>query len=282
MKQLLVLGMAVALTGAALAYPTLLGPTGGANLPVARTVEQGKIVVALNFLADGETYNFDFGSYGTETDEYSNTINVAVLYGATPNLEIGATYNNQDVDWTTTPAATVTQAGVTEGTETGNVDLSNWGVNAKYVFADVFPGTNIGVGGLYQFFDSNDMNVYQLYAAATKVFTEGGDGAPVIRGTLGVNYTAFDRDNDESNNTTRPFANVDFVFANKMNVAVEYQLKTDDTFETDDLSSIVLRYPFTDNLTAQLGYTNSFRGVAGSDGHNLLAGVSYAFDTASK
>lgn len=76
MKQLIVLGIAVALACAVQAYPTLTGPTGLATLPTAAVAPAGQLQLAADY-------------YDTEIE---STIPVRVLYGIGDNFEIGATY----------------------------------------------------------------------------------------------------------------------------------------------------------------------------------------------
>ena len=45
----------------------------------------------------------------------------------------------------------------------------------------------------------------------------------------------------------------------------------------DALSSIVLRYPFTELISDEIGFTNGYRGIFGDNEHNITAGINYAF-----
>lgn len=265
------LGLAVMLASATFAYPSLLGPNGGATLPTAATTAQGQFNIAVNYQFNGETMTYEYEGI-TETDDVSDMLNIALLYGIAPNFEVGANYNNQSVDWT-----------ATDGYDTisGDEGMSNWGLNAKYAFNDVFAGTNVAVGGVYQSFEMNDMNVWQVYGVATKAFMEAGEGATGVSGSLGLNYTSFDRDNDENNNATRLFAGLDVAFANNLSLLAEYQTKKSD-FEDKAMTSIALRYPFTPSLTAQVAFTNSYRGLAGAEDNDLMLGLNYAFGGAAE
>jgi hypothetical protein len=75
MKQLSILGIALAFAYAAGAFPTLTGPTGLASLPTAAIAPTGQF----QFAADW---------YDTDPD---TTLPLRLLYGAGDNLELGAT-----------------------------------------------------------------------------------------------------------------------------------------------------------------------------------------------
>jgi hypothetical protein len=77
-------------------------------------------------------------------------------------------------------------------------------------------------------------------------------------------------------NVTRPFVDVDLAFPNRVNVTAEDQLK-DAKLDSDALASIVVRYPFTDALTSEIGITNAQRGAIGSSEFSLVAGVNVSF-----
>jgi len=76
MKQLLLLGIALALVCAVQAYPTLAGPTGLATLPTAAVAPTGQLGLAADF-------------YNTDPD---STIPLRLVYGVGPNFELGALY----------------------------------------------------------------------------------------------------------------------------------------------------------------------------------------------
>ena len=77
MKQLLILGIAVALACAAQAYPSLAGPTGLASLPTAAVAPAGQLELAADW-------------YNAEID---TIYPVRILYGIGGNIEIGALYS---------------------------------------------------------------------------------------------------------------------------------------------------------------------------------------------
>ena len=284
MKKLtLTLAIALfALAGTAFAYPSLLGPTGGANLPNAVVVAPGVFCIAADFVNANDTFPVASGTISgvpavvNETND--NIGNFRLLYGVMQNLEIGASYIHQNAHLQAVNASTGANIG-----DSVSANLSNWGVNAKYVLPKLFLDSDLGLGVVYMGFndDSGVKDISQLYAVATKSLTPE-DAAVAVRGSLGVNWSnaeLTDAAGGGSTNAFRPFIDVDLAFANKLNLTAEYQLKNDD-FDTDAMASIVARYPITDSLAAELGFSNAVRGVAGSDRYNLLVGVNYKFGMA--
>lgn len=56
----------------------------------------------------------------------------------------------------------------------------------------------------------------------------------------------------------------------------EYQMKSDDLPEVDPIISAVIRVPFTDTFTAEVGTSNAYRGVMGGDKQNIFLGANMA------
>lgn len=267
MRKLFLLAIVVcmlSIAGACWSYPSLLGPTGGANLPLASVIDQGKAAVAVDFVNDGVTIQETDGAF-IHTNKLSNTVSFRGIYGIAPNTEIGLVYNSQK--------DTITDTDPTYNSEEGE---GNWGVNAKYAWSNVYPNTTFAAGTVYQSF-TDDVNVVQVYGVATHRFSAGSAKSPAVRGSLGANWTRV-KDASDSINAVRPFVDVDLAFANGLNVTAEYQFKSS-KFNEKALSSIVARYPLNKEKTVigEIGFTNAYRGVIGTDDHSLVLGASYIF-----
>lgn len=246
MKKLMFIGMVIALlaiTGAAFAYPSLLGPTGGANLPVANVVPAGQWNVALDW-------------FNQSSDGVDSATSFRVLYGLGDTLEFGAVYTKQGTN--------------------SDIDLDTWGLNAKFLTPLTLADFAWSLGATYQKFNDSaldDAKFYQLYFVGTRVLSEGSEEAPAVRGTVGVNWTEFDFAGFKTD-AFRPFVDVDFAFKTGTNVTLEYQFENSD-LDAEALSSIVVRHPINENWSAQIGFSNGSRGVVGGDNHDLLIGVNY-------
>ncbi|HEY3378361.1 MAG TPA: hypothetical protein VGL77_12790, partial [Armatimonadota bacterium] len=146
MKKMLSLGVVAGLltmASAVWAYPSLLGPTGGANLPLATVVERGVAQVAVDkaFLSN------------QDDSEARSDFAIRALYGVAKNTEIGVTYNDNK----------------TTNELDEQIHSGNWGVNAKYLLPLNVVNTAFAVGGVYQKYDETFLNleVEQFYGVAT-------------------------------------------------------------------------------------------------------------------
>jgi hypothetical protein len=251
MKQLFILGIALALVCAAQAYPTLTGPTGLVTLPDAAIAPAGQLSVA----ADWYSQDFD-GILG-------EAIPIRALYGVGDTFEIGALLWMQD-------------------------DNDAFGVNAKYLTPLTFGNMAWAAGGQFLSFDDADANVTQLYFAGTRDFTEAIEGMAGISGTIGVNWTnvegpSFPLSTSQAfrvpgvdNSAFRFYLALQVLLMNNLLLMAEYQTEESDLGETDPVMSLGARYSFTESLTGQIGITNGV-GTLGWDDKKLFAGVSYAF-----
>lgn len=263
MKRILSVGMAgllLAIAGAALAYPSLLGPTGGTNLPTANVIGEGKFDFAFDWFNQKVKETYDVG--GTPVEFKTNAAKVfRVLYGFAPNLEGGLGYTSQKL----------TAEG---GGDYESISLDNWNLNIKYLTPLTLGEAAWSVGAVYEKFKEDLGKTWQIYFVGTKVFQPATDLSPGVRGSLGVNYSK--SQNGESVSAVRPFVAIDLAFRKGLSFTAEYQLKDSD-FDEKALMSVALRYPFTPELTGQIGFSNGFRGVSGSDKYDLLVGVKYTF-----
>jgi hypothetical protein len=192
--------------------------------------------------------------YNTDPD---NIIPIRLVYGISESFEVGALYSLLS-------------------------DANTWGVNAKYKLPVTLGPAGVALGA--QYFNNSDIDekVTQVYAVGTMSLAEATDTMPGFSGSLGVNWTSDDF-LGSTESVFRFYAGLEAAFANKLDLAAEYQTKSDKV-ETDAIWSIVARYPFTEALTGQIGFTNAGllnQPVFGASDHNIFAGVAYSFGTAA-
>ncbi len=216
MRRYLLLGMVVALVGAAFAYPTLTGPTGLITLPTASSLPAGQISLAADY-------------YNTSDGPVENSYPVRATLGLASSIEVGAAYLFQD-----------------------NADM--WVLNAKLSPIINLIGFDWGAGAQYakQNLTPADETVFQLYWVGTMMMSDVDEGQPAIGLTVGANWTDSDLLDD---NTLRFFAGVEAGFANNFSLIAEYQTEDED-FETDPVWSVGARFGFTDAISAQVAWTN--------------------------
>lgn len=267
------LGFAVILlmlAGAAFAYPSLLGPTGGANLPVAGVIGKGKIALAADYYQTSETIVNENAQTKT-TSEFSNTYPMRLLYGLTENIEVGVRFDSQDLE-TTTLDKTVSN------TSKSNSSFNTWSVFAKYLLPVEPFGFAIAPGAVYSDIADTEQTFWQLFLVGSRVLYDNSARGTVLRGSLGANYTREDSGSAAKNPSAfRGYLDLDLTLANKLNITGEYQTKDTD-LDVDPLTTLVVRYPLSNVISVELGTTNAGRGgLKMSSEHNLFAGVNCTF-----
>lgn len=249
MKQILSLAMALiclAVAGAALAYPSLAGPTGTGVLPNAAVVSDGQLQVAAN-------------GYGARQVD-NLTIPVLLEYGAGSNTEVGG--------------------GITAG------DVTGWSFNGKISSpSHSREGANFAVGARFAYCDTNafDRDAYQVYGVATKDFHSADTS---LRASVGLNWTDIVGLNESygphwgfnhSSNAVRPFFSLNLNLPHRVNLAIDYQLRNDG-MDSSAMYSVVARYPFSPSFDGEVGITNmNLDGVTGNNATGLFAGINYLF-----
>jgi len=252
MKKMSLLTMAIAmvtLAGSAMAYPSLMGPTGGANMPLADTVGAGKFQVAVDYVA---AKDFPF----------KDAIPMRVLYGVADSVELGASFVKQD-------------------TEAPGISLDSWSINGKWVTPLELGDAKLAIGGIYEKTSDINLTMTQFYLVITKPLTTD-DKAPVkVRGSVGANWTKASFDfgplGSVDANKIRPFLDLDLAFGEGYNLTAEYQFKNK-WFDIKPLSSLVLRKSINSNWAFQLGVSNAMLGgFAAGPRYYILGGLNYTF-----
>jgi hypothetical protein len=184
--------------------------------------------------------------------EDNNTVPVRLNFGIVRGLEVGGMFAFREVE---------------------NV----WGVNAKYALP-LFGLSGLAVGGFYNAgVDSGDRGG-QVYTAYTQPITPL-DSAVLLRGTLGLNYT-WTNIADVDNNGLRPYIGADATFRdlNNAQILAEYMVRTSNVPDARSVASVAVRYPFSPQFSAQVGFTNADPlGILGTSDYRVFAGVALAW-----
>lgn len=251
------------IAGSCWAYPSLLGPTGGANLPVADTAGLGRVEVGIDYIDNsGVTLVDDQGNPWNTGDSFSTR----VLFGVSPDAEIGVTFNGQSVS----------NSSINNDFFDSGDDASFWGVNAKYVWPHKDTDASFGVGGVFQEYSSSEStNLTQFYAVASQIIARATTSTPGIRGSLGANWTM----DNNGDSTVRPFAVLDMAFAGGLHLSGEYQVKNYNFGDNAPISSAVARFPLDrrHTLVADIGLTNAYQGIYGDQHHHFFIGANFIF-----
>ncbi len=279
-KALFVLGIALfAATGAVYAYPSLLGPTGGANLPTAAVEKTGQLEFALDYVQEGDRDIIGSPAVNIATrEDLGDTKSLRMLYGLLPGMEIGGKMDFEH--WNTS------NVDLNDGSTImfSSSDYNLWGANAKYQLPFQIANLTWAVGGEYNRIPTSTENWTQGYAVGSFPCYCGTGALSAIRCSVGGNWTRYrETDEDYSEDDTRGFLSIDLAFANKWSLIGEYQSTTKKDASTHPLTSLVARTPLGGRLAGQVGVTNGengglFVGSPISIGyrHYLFAGLEYS------
>jgi hypothetical protein len=231
--------------GTGFCYPSLVGPVGLAVHPTADVPAAGEVDLSVDF---------------QDTKDFFGEIWLSRLtFGATDRLEVSVGYT-----------AVQGQTSFDEG--------RLWQVAAKYLLLDrPDQGLKVAAGtGYLQFTNSWDVHGFGGYVVASKDLTspERQRDQIRLRGHLGVIYGGFKEHEgltEFSDTVFRPWLGLEAITPRGTTLAVEYRPRTS-SFETHDIVGAVLRHPFTERLSAEVGTTNVF-----SDGEEqaVFLGLSY-------
>lgn len=251
-------------SGAAFAAPSLTAPDSGiVNVPTAYVAPASSVTVAASWM---------------DLSESDNATPVRVVAGFGGKGELGAAWNGFDL---------------TSGDEDG------WGVAGKW---QLLPETEtqpaVAIGARYGTLDLGGPSVLPT-AAAKLPFAMGevksttvygvvskqlrlGEGDPSGIELTGHAGVAWHRLSFELIGTNRESKLEGFVALEAKGnqgtvLAAEYRSQPDE-FSDDAITSVVVRHPFTPELTGELGWTNAVPGLDIADTeHNVFVGVTYTF-----
>lgn len=247
--------LALAFGAAALAYPTLSGPTGQSVIPTAYIAGTG-ITLA------GDWYELPDG----------NSFPLRALLSLGSSAEFGVAYDPFNSD------AVGEIAGVLLPLD------SMWGANAKVRFGR-FLGGNGAIGAQFLRFRADvpvdettiklNNDFEQAYFAWTAGIRPVRNGDSVLNLTWGVNWTRFDPEEGTSDSAFRFFAGAELWLTRMIAISADYQTKKTDVGDTKAISAVAARICLNPNLALQVGTTNAL-GVIGQDDHNTFFGLAIA------
>lgn len=243
MRNIVILGMVallLALAGAANAYPTLTGPTGMMIIPTG-------LIPATGLELAGDWYQLSNRGVSLPT---------RALLTIDKVLEVGGTFDPFN----------------------DNAPLNRaWGMNAKIAMLNFLDGKS-ALGAQYrQERDQNDMNndLLQGYFAWTSDFASGDtDDISNFNITLGVNWTRENPEFSDPQYGTRFFSGMTVYITPDIQLMGEYQMKNKHLGDNDATTSVGLRIRFCPEISAQVGYTNSF-GFTQLSTHQPFAGIDF-------
>jgi hypothetical protein len=284
----LAIAVIVAGSGAAVAIPSLSGPTGIVSTPTAAVAPGGTLQAALSYQSLEAA---GFGEYSGDMTAWA----LQALAGVSDKAELWAAYTT-----------------VRDG-----ADSHLWGIGGKVQLAKepkdsatlavgagygkmrdaaiaydrlIVTGTDEYTGdpiyGIETVVALADVTQKSAFIVATKDLTpmsgkgwEWGPGAGTkMLGSVGLLYLSFDPDlaGASSESLTRPFVNLEFKGTGGTDLGLEYRWK-DDTVDAKAVFSAVLRHAFSAEVTGEVGTTNASPGGIGLDDQDWFMRLAYTF-----
>lgn len=255
---------ALLLASLAQAGISLLGPTGGGQLPTAGTVGADNMSLFLGRVNEAEDF---------VDAEIGDVTAVRSLYGINDRIELGGGFDFQSLHLL--------------GISAEPTEFTNWNaatVNGKVVLPAKPVGFDLAAGFVFYRFSQSEENFSQLYLVGTKQFAGGDEGKMKIFGSVGASYNDYTAESTDdttgySKSFVRGFANVTAAWP-KFSLTAEYATKVDD--EDDALTALTARYMINEQYSVEIGTTNgTAAGLMTTDDHNVFFGISSTFNTAS-
>lgn len=236
--------------GAALAYPTLTGPTGQAVIATAEMARPG-----LTLAADWVDLTMD-SSGGIEA-----AIPIRANFALGDAAEIGVLYDPFDSDLPLKDAL---------------------GINAKVNIGSIFNGDMV-LGGQYRrerMVDDEYDGYLQGYYAWTTDFGDCQVDISNLTLTWGVNWTQVEPAVGDTVDDVRGFAGATLRLTRVIQLLAEYQTRSTDLGDDDPISALSARFFFSPSVAAQAGFTNAV-GMRGTADQAFFAGLNltFIFDT---
>lgn len=236
-------------------YPSLLGPSGGANQPTTAVQPRDTVAIAVDFLNS---------SSGDNDLNAGDSILTRLQFGMANDMECGLVFGTQQDNMASAPA------------EAAN--YNRLGLNIKMA-QPISKRANAAVGANYMNFldrPSGTPNAYtQLYLVADNRINLDNDTNNKLFASLGVNCLIW-QDGSAKNTSIRPFVSLKGLFPQGFSITGEYQFQ-DTAFDVASLTSLTARFPFNQRLSAQAGISNSSRCFFGAKNHQLFVGANIQF-----
>jgi hypothetical protein len=235
------IGVALALVGAACAYPTLTGPTGYAVIPTAMAGDSGLTIAA-------DAVDQEVGK--------SYPLRAVISVGT---AEVGAFFDEFNDEFPLEEA---------------------WGANGKVKIANFLSGS-AALGAQFRREKSTVLGVEveddysQGYFAWTSDFG-GSSDVSSFELTWGANWTQFQPDVGGSVDGVRGFAGVHVGITNDIALIGEYQSDEPELGDADPITTATIRFNFSPGFSAQVGTTNAL-GLIGMPDQHVFAGAMLKF-----
>jgi len=259
-------------SGSSFAIPSLGGPTGVVATPTAMVAPVGDLQAAISYqsLQDG-------GILGSDSSADLTVWGLQALAGVSDKAELWAAYGRLSDGNDTHMWGIGGKLQLTKEPQ----DDATLAIGASYgILQDIVVSSAMYDPDLQEWVGEDlatDITAKTVYLVATKDLTPvggqgwewGPGGGTKMLGSLGLMYISLDPDlaGIESESLTRPFVNMEFIGAGGTTLGLEYRWK-DDTMDMKAVFSAVLRHPFSDQVTAEIGTTNSSPGGLGMDGQD--------------
>ncbi|MHB9130891.1 MAG: hypothetical protein ACYDBB_07345 [Armatimonadota bacterium] len=217
MKKLLILGIAMVVASAAFAYPTASTFAMTAGPVAAGTIggATGGFMVPNADINTGITVAVD--RFEGFQGEWPGT---QLLWGAMPNLEVGAGYSK--------------------------FGFTAWNINAKYALPIDLAGGKLAIGGAYAKDDFMDFNIRAWDAYLTGTWTVMGD----LKFTGNVTYAKYSSDILGDENNTDFMVALAKPFENGAELGAELDLNP--PFDQGVFGNVYYIFPVNDNLSARV------------------------------
>ena len=267
--------LVVAGSTAALAIPSLGGPTGIVTVPTAAVAPMDQLQMALTYQSQEMAQEMYGGSASMDVDYWA----LNVLTGVAPEAELWGAYALADQE-SPTMSETATM----------------WAIGGKYQLtrepedeASLAIGASLEkwsdalwASGSSMYGSLTDVDIVKAYIVATKDFTpltgEGWEwasgGGTRMLGSVGILYIDVSPDEGDGDNLTRPFVGLEFVGVGGTTLGLEYRWKDDD-LDQKAVFSAVLRHRLSAEVEAEVGTTNAGPGGLGLDDQDIFVRLGY-------
>lgn len=238
----------LALAVVAYGFPTLTGPCGLVATPAATITPTGMVAVTADYYVTH-----------SDTGGVKDSIPLQVIYGLSPNIEIGL--------------------GGWIGHVAGN-DANTIEANAKYLLPWEPMGARLATGVIFANTNDSANPAFTEDAQTWELYLTGTHHClPWLDSTLGVNFASLDAGAIHGSGF-RGVVGAEAMLPYNWSLIGEFQTASGKAGDGQPLSSIAVRYPFTETLYGQVGFTNAgfaTGGITASKEHNFFAGVTYGW-----
>ena len=252
--------------GAAVAMPSLGGPTGIVSCPNALVAPQGQLQTAITY----QKQKTSAGMYDVKADYWA----LNLLTGVSEKAELWGAY-----------------AIAKQKTPTESKTANMWALGGKFQFAsEPKDSASLALGGSWEGWSDvsigglgwDDATVWKLYLVATKDFSPQGEdwewsgSGTKMLGSLGLMWLNWSGDLGIDDSLVKPYLGLEFVGAGGTALGLEYRWKDSD-IDMKSVFSAVLRHAFSPEVEAEIGTTNAGPSGVGLSKQNFFLRLGYNF-----